>query len=333
MKNNIFFFLLIFFTSAFGQNGSQTPAVQSFKERVVVYSDFGYNSAPFRLEYPFSGTTNSLRFKNNYSPSLGLGVAHKWFAIRLNFALNGTKRAQSRYGQTKAVNLGLNFQVKRVFFDFDFRFYKGYAIKNANKWNDTLNDLKPNDLRPNTSTVSISFNAWLFKNKEWRMDAFNGQKAHFVTNCATFFLKPTLSIFGLSNEQKALIPNELQKNFDSKTQALSLSSLEFGVIPGYARVNRIENWQFGGFFGLGGVIQAKSYALKEFNRSFLGLSPRADFRFAVGYSNSKFFSFLIGDFENKSIRFNKLKYKQTYYSLRISVGYRFVREEKKKNKV
>jgi hypothetical protein len=159
------------------------------------------------------------------------------------------------------------------------------------------------------------------------MSAFIGQTAHFNSNCTTLFLKPTLSIFGLNNNQKKIIPTELQKQTDSKTKATGLYSIEVGLIPGFAGVHHLKKWQIGCFLGIGGVIQAKSYALEDFNRSFLGLAPRTDFRFSVGYSESRFFSFLIGDFENKSIQFNKLKYKQTHYSLRLSIGYRFERKK------
>jgi hypothetical protein len=41
-----------------------------------------------------------------------------------------------------------------------------------------------------------------------------------------------------------------------------------------------------------------------------------------GYSNKKYFSFLIVDFDNKSIRYSDLIYRQFYYSVKITGGVR-----------
>ena len=331
MKIKLLPFFLILISSIHAQDLS-SESVLSFKKKVVIYTDFGFNSAPFRLDYPFESDLTTLKFRNNYNPSIGLGFAHKWLALRFNFMLKGTQRSESRYGDTKAFNFGVNFQIKQVYTDIDLRQYSGYAIKDAFEWNDSLNALKPNDLRPSTSTISFSIQSWLFLNKDWKMSAFNGQTAHFIKPCQTFFFKPSFSVYGVNNGIRELIPTELQKVEDSKTKVININSIEIGAVTGYAVAHRWQHFQVAGFLGFGPVIQAKSYGFTTFNRSFLGLTPRSDFRFSLGYSNRKFFSFLIGDFENKSIRFNKLKYKQTYYSLRLSVGYRLDKKEKIKPK-
>lgn len=299
-----------------------------FRDKIVLYSDIGYASAPFSIAYPFENGEKSLKYKHNISPVLGIGVAYKWFALRLGFALKGTTRSESRFGKSTYFDLGTQFQIKQWFFDLDMRSYKGYAIKDAYKWNDTLNKLTPNDLRPNTQTFSIAINAWFFENKNMNMHSVFGRTGHYERALGTFYAKPTISLHGLGNETQGIIPNELSVEEDDKTNAWTYSSIDIGLVPGYAYVNRINNWQFCGFAGLGGVIQAKFYRNKLTERGFLGLAPRYDIKIYGGYSVPKFFAFLSLDFDNKTIRFTDLKYRQNYFTFRITGGIRLDKEQR-----
>ena len=94
-------------------------------------------------------------------------------------------------------------------------------------------------------------------------------------------------------------------------------------------MNRFKNWQIAGWAGFGPVLQAKYYQFNGDFRGFLGLAPRYDVRLMGGYTTPKFFLFLVTDFDNKSIRFNELIYRQYFYTVKLVGGYRFPRKEKK----
>ena len=160
------------------------------------------------------------------------------------------------------------------------------------------------------------------------MTALRGKQAHYKEAVQTWYLKGTVNAFGVDNNGKAIIPPHLIDNAVSKTAASVYSAFDFGLIPGYAYVTRIKNWQFSGWLGLGGVIQSKFYALSGSPRGFLGLAPRYDVRFIGGYTNENYFVFLVSEFDNKSISFNELKYRQYFYSIRLSAGIRFGENKK-----
>jgi hypothetical protein len=94
-------------------------------------------------------------------------------------------------------------------------------------------------------------------------------------------------------------------------------------------VNRFKNWQIAGWAGFGPVIQAKYYQQNGDFRGFLGLAPRYDVRLMGGYTTPKYFLFLVTDFDNKSIRFNQLIYRQSFYTIKLVGGYRFPKKEKR----
>lgn len=325
--NNVVFFALCA-SPLFASAQIEDPAYTLFDKKIVLYSDLGYSTSPFSVHYDFNPQVDKLKFKNNFRTILGFGVSYRWFSLRLGLPLPGNMFPVSRYGETKPFNLGVDFTIKKTFCDIDLRYYVGYAIKNANEWNDTLNDLKPNDIRKNTASASFSANVWYFHDPNFKMQALRGKTGHYNKEVKTWYIKNTFNIFGIGNNTESLIPVELIDTINSKTASNIYSSLDIGLVPGYAYVNRINNWQFSVIAGLGGVLQAKFYNVNNQTRTFIGLAPRYDFRLIGGYSIEKYFLFLVTDFDNKSIRFNDLIYRQTYYSIKLVGGIRLDRKTK-----
>ncbi|MBI1837020.1 MAG: hypothetical protein HYR91_07115 [Flavobacteriia bacterium] len=303
-----------------------------YKNKIVLYSDFGYTTAPFSIKYDFNPEINKLKFRNNYKTILGYGICYKWFALRLSFALPGSDKNILKYGNTTAFNLGFDFTFKKFFWDVDFRNYKGYVVKNANNWNSKYSIEEPNEILPQMNSVSFSINSWYFHNKHFKMQAVRGKTAHFTKKVHTWYLKSTFNIYGIGNDLKSIVPNELIDPKNTKTNSNIYSAFDFGMIPGYAYGNRINNWQVTGLFGFGPVIQSKYYNANGTIRSFIGLAPRYDIKFIGGYSEPKYFIFIVTDFDNKTIHFNDLKLRQTFYSIKIVGGYRFDNKDDRKKK-
>lgn len=322
-----FFFLCSLQNISFAYNNDTLP-YSLFRDKIVLYSDLGFDAAPFTIKNNFPDYDKNLKFKHNIKSVLGFGIAYKWFGLRISFALPGTLKAVSRFGNPNYFNIGTSFNIKKTYCDFDFRYYEGYAIKNAYEWNDTLNTLRPNDIRPHTKATSFSTNFWYFKSKEFKMQAVFGKTGHFKESVKTWYYKTTINIFGTGNDGGSIIPIELTDSSNTKSKANAITALDMGIIPGYAYVHRLNNWQFSLFGGVGGVIQAKFYNVQMLTRGHLGLAPRVDLRFIAGYSKPKYFAWLVTDFDIKSIHFNSLKYNQTYYTIKLVGGVRLDKKKK-----
>lgn len=327
-KSWIFLFSCLLSFENKAQN--DTLPYELYKKKIVLYSDFGYTSGPFSIKYDFPGSIKKIKYRNNYNDVLGLGVCYKWFSLRLSFALKGTTKSELKYGDTKYFSLGFNFSQKRFYWDVDINSFTGYAIKNAYQWNDTLSPQIPNDIRRKVGSISFSVNSWFFHDKGFKMAAINGKTGHYVKEVKTWYLKSTVNIYGIGNDGDTIIPTELVDPLNSKTASSIYSAFDMGVIPGYAYVNRLNNWQFSGLFGLGAVLQSKFYSVNGLTRGFVGLAPRYDIRFVGGYSVPKYFVFLVTDFDNKSIRYNDLVYRQSFYSIKLVAGVRLNKKEKEK---
>jgi hypothetical protein len=330
LRNNSFLSLFLLCFVLNGRAQVDSLPYKSFKEKIVWFADLGYASAPFSIKYDFANGEERIKYRNNFRTVLGFGGAHKWFSLRLAISLPGNVLPVSTYGKTEQFNLGVDFTLKKVFFDVDFRNYRGYAIKNAHIWNDSLSPETPNDVQARMNAANLSFNAWYFHDKDFKMSAIRGKTGHYTRELHTWYLKSTMNFFGVGNTGAAVIPIQLIDSSSSKTSSSIFSAFDIGVIPGYAYVNKINNWQFSGSFGLGPVVQTKFYEVNGNTRSFIGLAPRYDIRLIGGYNVEKYFVMLVTDFDNKSIGFNDLKYRQSYYSIRIVSGIRLDKKEKKK---
>ncbi len=306
-----------------------------YRNQLVLHADLGFKAAPFNFVYDkFPKGINSLKFRHNIKPALGIGMAYKWFAMRIGFGLPIELRPVSRYGRVNFTDFGIKFNIKRTFWDLDFRSYSGYVIRNAYKWNDTLTKLNPHDIRPKTRVASMSLNCWYFKSKQLNMHSVFGIRGDFKNTTGTWYYKSTVNIFGLSNSDSLgaypILPIEFVDTNVTKTSGSAAFAFDLGCVPGYAYVKRKGDWQAALFGGLGAVIQAKSFQVKSLTRTFIGLAPRLDMRFIAGYSKPKYFVWLVTDFDIKSISFQGLSYRQTYYNLSLVGGYRFKERTKKR---
>jgi hypothetical protein len=281
-----------------------------------MYADLGYNVNPFRIDYPFNAQQTSLAYKNNFSPFLGLGFAYKWFHLRMGFPVVGNLRPNNKFGKTTQYNFSYDLTYRRVWYDFEFKSTFGYALKN------------PKVILPDAYALNVMANAWYFGNPDFQMNGLLGKRAHYNTQILTWYLKGTLNYFGSGNPSGSLIPSVFQIASDPFTNIKHLKAFDFGATPGIAYVNRKNNWQIGGWAGVGPVVQFKEYEAADFSKIRMGLAPRYDIRLMGGYSSDEKFFFIVTDFDNKSIRFDDFKYRQIYFALKFVAGYRFKEKEK-----
>lgn len=316
-------FLIAVINSCFSQKDSSSK-IENFRNNLVLYCDLGYTSAPFNISNQFNSEIDQIFYKNNFKTFLGLGISYKWFSLRIGFPILTSYRSIEKYGNTRQFNFGYDFSINKIYSDFEFKYLEGYSIQKANRWDPSKN---PNDIQPGLTSFNLALNSWYFYDQNFKMSALLGRKAHYKKEVKTWYLKGTVNLFGLDNKTKSLIPLELQNSSNSKTTATSVVSFDFGVLPGYAYVNRIKNWQFSGWFGFGPVIQSKFYNYNGNTRGIIGLAPRYDIRIMGGYSKPEYFIFLVTDFDNKSIRFSDLVFRQYFYSIKIVGGYRFLNKK------
>lgn len=330
MKNSIII-LIVFIVSgiAFSQ---ESDAYAVWKEKLVMHGGLSYRTAPFSVKYNYPNDISRLKFKANMNPIINLGFAYKWAALRVGFKVPGYIRSTENFGETKYFDLNFEFGVKTWFFDIELHTLRGFSIVNSEKLSEELvSENSQNLLKPRTNSGSLSINAWKFFNKEYQVKPAIGIVGRYKKKQISPYVKTTLNIHGVGDSSN-LLPYTFFDTIKTIARAEGYSALDFGAVPGYAFVDNRNGWQYGAWLGLGAVVQAKFWRANGVTRGFLGLAPRIDLKLKGGYNVDNYFVMILAEFDNKSIRFNNLKYRQVYYQIGITSGYRF-NVKKRKNKL
>ena len=314
---------LFSFVSFFIFSQKDTVYLTSYRNNLIIYNDLGFNTAPFDLKIVHNQISKNLKFRNNIHDFYGVVCNYKIFSVRFGVQLPGSIKPTKSYGYSKYFHLGFDFTYKKIFFDFDFYQYKGFALMDSKQFYNNYNNEYPNDIKNDLMSNSFSVNMWYFHKKNFTMSALRGKTAVFNKFAFTWYLKSTLNSFGLSNNNSPIIPDYLIDTINTKSSATHIRAFDFGFIPGIALVLVKNHWNFSVLTGYGFTIQDKSYETTSLYRNFIGLASRYDIRVMGGYNTPKWFLMLHTDFDNKSIQFTGLKYAQTYFSIRLVGGYRF----------
>lgn len=305
------------------QQANDSLPYRLLKKRIVWHGSLGLNDAPFRIRGNF-GDQDVLKFRANSNPIIGVGFAYKWLALNLNIKLPGYLRDTEDYGKTNYFDLGVNFGIKKWYFAIDLHGYSGFGIKDAHLINDSLPVSDKNVYyNENIESLSLSVNAYRFRNGDFQMKPAKGIVGRYLEETQSFYMKYTVNVHGVG-ASNGIMPRNYFNYSESVYESNTISAFDFGVVPGAAYVNNIDGWQFGILAGLGAVIQAKVFSYQGNTRGFLGLAPRLDLKAQAGYNVDDWFLMLTSSFDNKSIRFNDFKYRQIYYYVRLTYGYRFL---------
>lgn len=319
--NLLLILILLYSPFAIGQKRSKEErrVIHNFDSNFVVGTDFGFNSAPFSIRYPFS-TISRIKYRHNYNGVVGFGFSYKWLSLRIGITLPFTFRSTKEFGRSKYFNLGGDFSLKQMYFDGSINIYTGYSLLNAKNWNTEAQS--KNEIRSDISSIGIRLHTWYFTNPTIKMSAIRGKTSNYVKNTNSLYVKSSFLIQGISGD-KSIFPKELIDSSKTNTLLRGTNSIDIVGIPGYVLVRRMGNWQLTVMTGIGFALQIKNFDYQTHTRSYLGLSPRYDFLTSLGYNKEKNYLMLIALTDNSSIRLNDLIYSQSFNAIKLAYGHRF----------
>ncbi|MCO5259227.1 MAG: hypothetical protein M9916_03705 [Crocinitomicaceae bacterium] len=340
MKINILLVFILLTNTVFSQKKTSNLLVEdtdslpytSYRYRPILFADIGFTAAPLDLKYSFSDEIKQISYRHNNKMMLGIGASHSWFAFRIGLAVVGNLKPVSKFGKSNYFDIGLRFSIKHFYSEIGFRYYTNYSIIDAYKWDTTFTKSIPNDTRQNIDVYNVAAKMWYINNKHFKMDAFTGNRGVFNKSTFTWYLGGRLDSYGINNKSGDLISRNLQDTTNSKTASTAFNAVELGVLPGVGYATRYKTFQFGIMAAIGPMVQLKSYTINGSPNGLGGIVARYDFKMTFGYNIPRCFVMFIIDVDTKSINFDKLKYNQTFYSMKMQVGYRFNEKLPKKKR-
>ncbi len=301
-----------------------------FRNRLVLYTDFGFVSSPFFIR--FKDTMNvphTLNYRINHGILMGIGGSYKSLMLRLGFMLANNLENKEKYGKTSYFGVHLGFPIKNTFTEINLVYYGGYSLKNAQK--KIPGYLEKTIIYPKVSTLNISASTYYFFNKNFSLNPVMGRSGNYKTKVTSWFIKGVFGYNDVYDKESSIVPEYFHESVTNRVKASRIGAIEIAIIPGFAYVNRYKNWQFSGVAGIGVSIQQKYYHLPNFTRNSMGLSPRVDLKINLGYNPEDWFVMLNTELNYTQISFYNLIYGNPLVGVKITGGYRFKLKDKKKH--
>lgn len=322
MKVRLLGIICLFSVFVEGQN-FEDSIYTLYKKRLIISLESGFNSSPltFGLKY---GEVKEVRFTPNPPWIIKPSICYYGVTLRIGFKLPANLLSTKEYTKTSYFDVDLNFAIKRrVYFGFDFQYYKGFTLMNQANY-DTSGVIRGNNgIYPNLNTTEAGINVRFFFNKKFNYKAALGIQGDYKTSVFSPYIYGYLGGYGVGNNNNFIFPNALHNESVSISKARNISSFEFGAIPGVAGVFRKGWFQGNMILGFGPLIQTKSYISSEASRGYLGLNLRTDLQLSLGVQKDKWYLLLNSDFKFRTIKINPVKFNQYYYYVRLVAGYRF----------
>lgn len=285
------------------------PDTTSYLNRFVLYNDVGINNAPLRFKLRIKANTSTYQLYNNLHDFYAIGCHYKWFALRLSSQLLGSNEYSQHKGKSSYFRMGVDFNYKHFHFDIDLHEYRGFS-NGKSKFE-------------NLKTNNVSFNTWYFFKNNFSMSALKGKTATFNRFTYSPYIKSTINIYGVNNENSSILPYYLMDSTNLESLCSSINAKDLGLIPGLALANKTRNWHYNLMIGFGAVLQEQKIEIEKKITSRVILEPRFDLRIMGGYNKNRWFIMLNTELDAKSIRYSNFKYEQYYINLRLVYGYRF----------
>jgi hypothetical protein len=250
-----------------------------------------------------------------------VGVAYKWFAIDLTFALG--LRNNSEFDNTRSFDFQGSMFTSKQFITFTIQYYQAYQLNNMKGVDITLDDdlLRREDIR----TINLGLQ-YMFATNYTKFSL----KAPFIQNegqrksAGSPIVGASFNIF-VMDADSSVVPNEVSENFNPDLYLTDLNILSASVSLGYMYTLVYKKRFFLTLSLIPGLnINGGDYYTDE--RKFY--SPKINLKLnsmnAIGYNSMKFFT---GFQFVANTYFARLEKKLTtevgHGKLSLFIGYRF----------
>lgn len=273
---------------------------------------------------------NELTFRPNDPVNIGLGFTYKWLGLNLSFPLYSNDN--SIYGKTRRFDFGTHLYGRKLIFDLDFSWYKGYYLSNPQNVVPGWVNGDPYPSRSDVSVTSFGLNGfYVFKHEKFSYRSAFTYNERQKKSAGSWVVGGGIS-FNYIRADSTLVHGDYNVELDS----LLVRKANFGNIygvGGYAQNFVVKYFFLSLTLGLGFGFSSDKVFIENLNETDRnsGVSIVSVFRASVGYNNDIFYAGLSMYNSQLSIASANdlgLSYLNTNFNL--YVGYRFYKVFKKK---
>jgi hypothetical protein len=285
------------------------------------------SSKMLRMEFGDKASENSLLYYPSTVYSPGLFINTRLFGFYITPSFLGIHQNQSKTGKSNFNDYQFNIYGKRFFYDINFQSYSGFYLHNTHVFNE-YQHLENYYKRADLVALAVGFNVYyVFNNKRFSYrGAFSFTQSQ-IKSAGSFITGTYFSTFAFTADS-SVVGSQVKESFKQFATMKSGTSVSSGLSFGYAYTFVLNKR----FYVSTSVIPGLGFNKVNIERTdstvFSGgsdVSLKINYRFAIGYDNTKWFyglSFLRDDYYSLS---NNAPVEINYHvgKFRVFVGRRF----------
>lgn len=261
--------------------------------------------------------------KINYAPNdrgyIGIGTYIFDVGLELAFKMPlAFGRSKSRYGDTDFIDFQGSLYGKKWSADATFQKYDGFYVSNAPDIYLDFDVEKNYPQRSDLSVMNISINGiHIFNHEKFSFRSGFIQADKQVKSAGSPIMILSATRYSVSADSLLLPFSPSDKNFmDGRFVSLSL-------LAGYAYDFVLDNFFIKLNANGGAGVQHQKFDMGTGDKERWDLTPKLNFRAALGYDNERFFAGASFMMQRTSINFDGIRINNTTGNYKIFVGYRF----------
>ena len=263
----------------------------------------------------------SLKYIPVRDVSLGLGVAYKWFAVDLTFALG--LRNKSEFENTRAFDFQGSMFSSKQYITFTIQYYQAYQLNSINGVDIILSE----EIKRREDIRTINFGIqYMFATNYTKFSI----KAPFVQNegqrksAGSPIVGASFNMF-VMDADSSIVPNEVSDSFEPNLHLTDLNILSASASFGYMYTFVYKKRFFLTLSLIPGLnINGGDYYTDNRNYNSASINLKLNSLNAIGYNSTKFFTgfqFLSDAYFARLEK--KLSAEIGHGKLSLFVGYRF----------
>ncbi|HAF28144.1 MAG TPA: hypothetical protein DCG75_03760 [Bacteroidales bacterium] len=203
--------------------------ISDLTNRFNIYTGLIGKFHSIELENP--DINKKLKYEPNGNTSIMLGFNYKWLGLGFNFSPGFLNKDDEIYGESSRFDTQLNIYTKSFGIDAHLQYYKGFYLKNPDKFIDWQNDFYPQ--RTDLESLSFGLSAYyFFNNKKFSYKAAFNRTQVQKKSAGSFILGTYVNAI-IVNSPGGFIPTELPDSLLAFYNLDAYVTNSVGVSGGY----------------------------------------------------------------------------------------------------
>ncbi len=293
--------------------------IKRFPDHFFIWPVLKQRSTSLEIEN-LPSKSQKLSYKPNGNVGLGFGMYLFEIGFELTFSVSPNSSKEYIYGHSRVKDLQANILGKHWGLDVFTQNYNGFYRTDKNV---SVPPNTPYPQRPDMSTWNTGVNGiYVFNKNKYSLRAAYNFGERQIRSGGSFLMTGTLNTFSFRADS-AVYGKHYESIFGAPTDFKKMDYTTFSIAPGYAHTFVYRSIFLNASLSIGPSNDWVYYQSATSTKRETSLNSFIDFRVALGYNSTRFFSGVSYISQSRNIKMEQMQVTSSNSIFKFVVGYRF----------